>query len=360
MITLYKKDAKAKIREWSIWSEDNIIYMEHGTIGGELTVNDETVDEGLQSRTLQQQIDSRINSRINKQKDKGYVDTIEQALKDNQLNGLGYPKPAKCIPYNGTDANFYAEGTTGIQNKLNGHHANIINDGGRLVMYSNGGKIIDTYPEALEGIDIPEGKVLEGELYKHGYALQTLSSWIRKRQPETLQLKFYIYDTNEQTDYQDRYKYLNGLKLNDRCEILHTTFFTGDINLEPLLKTSIEEQYEGKILRLQGYGHESGKRGKGLIKVKPRHFKNFRVDDEFLVVDIKLSTRAGICVLHCVTDLGKPFKMTCHGTAEYKEKVYEERDFFIGKHVNAEFESYTKAKIPFQPVALDWREKHEE
>jgi hypothetical protein len=359
MVTLYKKDSKSNIREWSIWSENNIIFMEYGSLGGELILNSEAVDEGLQSRTLSQQINSRINSRINKQKDKGYVEEIDKAKENKMVNGLGYPLPAKCTAYNGSNGIFKAEGLTAIQHKLNGHHANITNDNGKLVMYSNGGKIIESFPEVLEGLEIPIGSTIEGELYHHGTVLQTISSWVRRRQEQTLLLKYCIYDINHPTDYNLRYDFLKKLKINNYCEILETDFFNGEIDLEPLLKKSVELGFEGKILRLSGFGHESGKRGKGLIKVKPRHFKKFRVDDEFLVVDIKLSKK-GICVLHCVTDLGKSFKVTCHGSADYKSQVYEEKELHIGKHVRAEFESYTKSKTPFQPIALEWREKSEE
>ena len=45
---------------------------------------------------------------------------------------------------------------------------------------------------------------------------------------------------------------------------------------------------------------------------------------------------------------------------EYKTHVLENKDKFIGKHIRVEFESWTKDKKPFHPVALEWREKHEE
>ena len=96
-----------------------------------------------------------------------------------------------------------------------------------------------------------------------------------------------------------------------------------------------------------------------MIKVKPRHFKNFLVDDEFLVVDI-LPSKDNWARLVCETEEGKRFKVSCHGTIEYKTFVLERKDLYIGKHIRAEFESYTKAKVPFHGVALYWRDKFEE
>ena len=110
---------------------------------------------------------------------------------------------------------------------------------------------------------------------------------------------------------------------------------------------------------MDNFKHEAGKRSKGLIKVKPMHFGEFVVDDEFLVVDI-IPSKDGWAILVCETEEGKQFKVSCHGTFEYKKEVYENRDDYFGKHIRIEFAGLTKSKIPFHPVAICWREKHEE
>jgi len=354
---LFCKDAGGRIRFWSIWNEDNIIYMEHGQVDGESVCSDEIVDDGLAGRTLEEQVLSRIESRYNKKVDAGYVPDIRKAEKDERTNGLGFKRPAKCSAYNGSNGRFYAEGWTGIQKKLNGHHANVVNDNGTLKMYSSNGKIIDTMPELLEGLELPEDRTIEGELYCHGIPLQTISSWVKRRQPDSHRIEYHIYDICGTGRYQDRFSELQSMKMNDRCKVVHTDFVTGEFNLEPLLKSAIDNKFEGLVLRLDGFGHMAGRRTKALVKVKPRHFKNFRVDDEFLVVNI-FSSKDGWARLQCETEEGKKFMVSCHGDIPYKTHVLEHKSNFIGKHIRCEFESYTKDKVPFHPVALEWREKH--
>lgn len=358
--TLYAKGkGDDKILVWSIWSEGNKIFMEHGTLYGETVQSSEVVTHGLSTRTLEEQILSRINSRTNKKKDVGYVESLEAARENDRRNALGYKRPAKCQPYNEVDGRFRHYSYVGIQKKLNGHHACVVNDNGKLVMYSSNGKVIDTMPEVLEDIEIPVGSTIEGELYHHGAQLQTISSWVRRRQDGTHNLTYHIYDIDMHESYMERLDVLRSLKLNDRCVVLDTDFVYGEVNLEPLLKDAIEKKFEGLVLRLDGFPHEDGVRSKGLIKVKPRHFKKFRVDDEFLVVNI-FSSADGWARLQCETEEGKKFIVSCHGDIPYKTSVLKDKGKYIGKHVRVEFESYTKDKVPFHPVALEWREKFDE
>jgi hypothetical protein len=361
---LYAKGKEeGKILTWEIWSEGNEIFMAHGVLGGAMTMEREVVPHGLASRTLEEQILTRINSRTNKKKDAGYVDNILDAEREDRTNALGYKRPAKCKAFNEKSGIVKFPGYVGIQKKFNGHHACVINDGGNLVMYSSNGKIIDTLPELLEGMKIPLGATIEGELYHHGTPLQTISSWVKRRQEDSDKIEFLIYDTDfypdGKIDYMERYEFLKSIELNPRCKIDETVFVCGEFDVEPLLENSIENGYEGLVLRLEGYGHESGVRSSGLIKVKPRHFENFRVDDEFLVIDI-LPSVDGWARLKCETEEGKKFLVSCHGDMSYKTHVMENKDHFIGKHIRIEFESYTKDKIPFHPIASEWREKYDE
>lgn len=359
-VTLYAKGkTEGKILFWSIWSVERSLVIEHGVLGGETITSTEAVPYGLAGRTLEEQIMSRINSRVNKKKDSGYVTTLEAAEQGDRRNALGYKKAAKCSPYNGIDSMFCHTSYVGIQNKLNGHHASVVNDNGKLVMYSSNGKIIDTMPELLVGLEVPLGATIEGELYHHGTILQTISSWVKRRQPESDLIEFHIYDIDMKESYMERLDVLNKMKKNDRCKIVHTDFVWGIFNVEPLLKTALDKGYEGLVFRLDGFPHEDGVRSKGMIKVKPRHFKNFRIDDEFLVINI-FSSVDGWARLQCETETGQKFIVSCHGDVAYKTLVYENRKDYIGKHVRVEFESYTKDKKPFHPVALEWREKFDE
>jgi DNA ligase-1 len=355
---LFGKDAKEKIRVWRIWSEDNFIFMETGLLDGEKIIFDEEVEEGLASRTLEEQILSRINSRINKKIDSGYLKSLEDAKNNVRTNSLGFKKPAKCSRYD-QQKNKIPYDKTFVQPKLDGHHCNIICDSGVNIAYSSNGKIIDSIPELLANIKLKEGELVEGELYCHGVPLQTISSWVKKKQKESEQLRFYAYDYASEECYSKRLERLKEIDFGYQAEVLETDLFYGKFYVDKLLEERIQQGYEGLVLRLLNFPHESGKRSKGLIKVKPMHFGEFKIDDEFLVVDI-ISSKDGWAILVCETEEGKQFKVSCHGTFEYKTEVYQNRDDYFGKHIRIEYAGLTKDKKPFHPVAICWREKFEE
>lgn len=358
--TLYSKSAHGKLRFWEIWSEGDIIYMEYGNIDGESIINEEHIPCGLANRTLEEQINLRINSRINKKKDEGYVESKEDALNNIKTNSLGFKKPAKCHSWNKYGHKFPFS-TTYIQHKLDGHHCNIICIDGKNIAYSSNGKIIDTIPEILQSIEIPEGMVIEGELYSHGTPLQTISSWVRRRQDNTKKLHYFIYDIDLQECYSRRFELLNQLKINNEfCSIMPSKIITGNFDVNKYMKAALEERYEGLVLRSIGFPHMDGKRSKGMLKVKSIHFKGeFAMDDEFLVVNI-LSSVDGFARLQCETIDGNKFMVLCHGTHEYKKHVLENKKEFLFRHVRIEYSGWTKDKKPFHPVALEWREKFEE
>ena len=358
-VKLYSKDAKGKIRIWEIWSFENKINIEHGLLNGVRTKEEETVSLGLASRTLEEQIISRISSRVNKKKDAGYVDSLDDAINNKKTNALGFLKPAKCSRYDKVKDEIPYD-TTYIQTKLDGHHCNITNDHGTNVAYSSGGKIIDTIPEILNNIKIPVGRTVEGELYHHGTILQTISSWVKKRQENTKKLSFHMYDIDSGDCYSERLKELEGIKHGEKSLLHHTDVVLGNFNISEAMKISLSDGYEGLVLRLLGFPHEDGKRSKGLVKVKPMHFGEFKIDDEFLVVDIKSSPIGAVLQCVCNNENGTLFGVTAPGTMKEKMYVLENKKLFIGKHVRVEYGGFTKNKIPFHPVATMWREKFDE
>jgi len=355
---LYSKDANDSIRVYRIGHDGEYIHIHTGVLGGEEVTTHEHVPFGLAGRTQAQQIEMRINSRINKKIDAGYVYSLAQAKNEDKTNNLGYPKAMKCGRYDEEkhrikfDKNF-------IQPKLDGHHCSIVNDNGTLVAYSNGGKLINSIDHILNGVDMPIGAQIEGELYHHGTPLQTISSWVRKKQENSLKLRFYCYDFASKECYSKRFVKLQFINYGENAELLETTVLNGKFDIEKIMADYLKRGYEGAVLRMLDYPFESGKRSKGTIKCKPMHFGKFRIDDEFLVVDISCNDD-GFAILHCETESGGKFKALCHGTHDYKKYVYENRLAFIGRHVRGFFAFYSKDGIPVQFIAQDWREKHDE
>lgn len=354
---LYAKDNNGRLRIWMIFSEGRTVYIKHGVEGGSLKDDNFIVDFGFQNRSVDEQIILRINSRLNKKIDEGYTKSREDAINNIRTNALGYKRTAKAATYPNRKR-FIPWNQTYIQKKYDGNHMNIININGKKTGYTTGGKLIKNVEEIIDGIQVPMGRILEGELYHHGTPLETIQEWIGTKSSNTDRLTYIFYDIDLENCYSERLKILKSIVHNERSMLAPTDLIFGEIDLKPLMSQSLKDGYEGLILRLINFPHEPGKRSSGVIKVKQNHFKEFNVDDEFLILDI-ISSADGWAILICETDKGNIFRVSAPGTVAQKTKAYEEKEKYIGLHVRVDFVYYTKkSKVPFQPVATQYREKH--
>ena len=203
--TLYKKDAKGKIRTWAI-SMDNVdgyrLNIQHGELGGAQQLKVEEVKTGLASRTVEEQAKSRYYSRINEAYRKGYKDTLQEAHAGYGTNSLGLPKPMLAKKIKEVKGIEYDNAF--LQRKYDGHRCIIIKKKGEILAYSKEGSLITTIGHITKDLRLFEGESLDGELYCHGYKLQTLASWIKREQEATLNLNYMVYDCISSDPFADR------------------------------------------------------------------------------------------------------------------------------------------------------------
>lgn len=338
---LYMQDNNGKVREWSIGVIDWTIIIRHGEKCGSMQEVTEEVFDGKASRTREDQILSRIASRISKQRDKGYSNSILDAYK-KAVNALGLEKPmlatalkhVKNVDYKGAF----------VQRKYDGNRCLITKQKGNVIAYTRNGKIIGTIGHILDGLELWEGQTLDGELYCHGEALQTIVSWIKRKQENTLKLKYHVYDVISTMAYYNRYKMLQTIPLSDAMEIAPTEEVTCFEEVQEHFKESRKLGYEGSIVRLHTHGYEDGKRSRSLIKIKAWD------DDDFKIFDITPS-KDGWAILNLTAKNGKTFCVTCPGTVEHKHHVMDNMVKYLGKYVRVEYAQLTKDGIPFHPIA---------
>jgi DNA ligase-1 len=346
-ITLYKQGARGEIREWSIYdSALGEVIIEWGVVGGTISEIVEDVPEGKAGRTLEEQIASRINSRVKKQLDRGYVHTIEEARSNSPTNALGLARPMLAQTFDkAKNVDFV---NSKWQFKYNGHRCLVTMQDSKLIAYSRNGKRIDTIPEILDSISIGEGMTLDGELYMHGTPLQSITSYVRRRQERTKDLIYVVYDIILDDSFSDRYKVLQSLQFKERVVVASAIdgFEPGAAPL--LLSGALSAGYEGLIVRLDGYGYEDGKRSKSLLKVKSFF------DKEFLVKDI-IPSREGWGIAQCMTEEGKLFYVSTPGSVGEREGSLLMKDKLIGKMLTVKYAELTEDGIPFHPVATNWR-----
>lgn len=324
---------------WKIWSKGNSIIIE---ANGATYFED--IAGGLAGRSLDEQIKLRINARVRSKLDDGFK-RDKSKLGKTITNQLGLARPMLATHLK--DCRHKVNDDWFVQPKLDGHRCLIDKTGA----YSRAGRPIDTITEIIEELQIPEGVTFDGELYCHGQALQTISSWAKRRQKATANLQYHIYDVMiPGLSFKLRQEFLDTIEFGSPYIRKVTTDTIGNIgNLTEYFNKVKSVGYEGLILRPPTGLYESGKRSKTLIKVKSR------LDAEFKCIDI-LPTKWGWGNLVLLTKEGLSFKTPAPGTLAEKTKQLINKELYIGRFVTCEFADWTIEKKPFHCVAIRWRE----
>lgn len=355
MITLYRKNALG-IGTWSIWNEGNIIKIAHSsTLEGSKIHHSETVHEGKQSRTLEQQVQHRIASRVSKQKDKGYIEDVEAAA-TQLLNQLGFEVPMLAQTYKGQDL---SKGEY-VQRKLNGLRCLAVNDGGVITMYSRKGKVFEHLHEIRKELLhlIPEGETFDGELYHHGTSLQTIQSWAKRRQTDTLKITYVMYDMMDKVNgFGHRIETLNNAMsdfkeaghIPQRIAVLATKRIYTQEELDESFVKARKAKFEGLIVKIDGIPYENGKRSKSNLKVKDVF------STEAICTAVTISEK-GNPVCEFTWHNGKKFGASPPGGDAEKLHVLQNPSLYIGRPATIEYRELTDDDIPFHAVATNWRE----
>lgn len=302
--------------------------------------------------TPQQQAMLELESRVNKQLDKGYVRTLEDAAAP-ATNALGLLKPMLAQPIDKVKPDSIDWENAYFQPKVDGHRCLFKNG----VLYSRNGKelalphIVEAVREA--GLDHLH---LDGELYIHGRLLQDIGSLIKRPRIESLALQYHVYDTVLQAPYRDRYGVLADVLRNSgvpQVLLVETKKVTTRQELDQAHRQFLREGYEGTILRHGLTGYQCDKRSQNLLKIK--QFE----DGEFRVVGVERGTPNGVYEVPVwvldVPGVGT-FKATAAGTQKEKNDQWQAKDSFIGRLLTVQHFGCSKSGVPLLPVALRWRE----
>lgn len=342
-VALFKYSATDAPMLWTIRAEGSRLIIEYGQLGGAMMTSTEDVEINQSGRDIESQVALRLMSRVNKQVDKGYCYTLEEAEASKGLNAAKLLRPMlakkfKDVKNIGTDL--------WAQHKYNGHRCLITCTDGQNIAYSRNGKPITSIGHILDNIVLDEGDTVDGELYHHGTSLQTIGSWIRRDQPESAKLSYIMYDKIERNSYNVRMESLRSLTVkSDKLTFAPTFRLT---NVQDMLNESISQGYEGLMLRQNNFVYEPGIRSSGLIKLKKF------MDQEFLVIGIHPS-KDGWAILECLIGESDTFRVSAPGTIDEKTIVLNNKNNYLGRYINVEFFEWTDDGKPFHPVATYWR-----
>lgn len=355
-IKLWKKHASGAIGYWRIWAADQpfIRFAYSVTGSGEEAVNSDIVELNNSGRSWEEQARLEIESRAKRKMQRGYKASPTLAQVEKGLNQIGLPMPMLALRIEKAKV---GGGHKFVQPKLNGHRCLIAKSGGKMLAYSRLGTQITTVDHLLKTMErvMPNDTVMDGELYVHGWKLQTISSAIKRAQDSTALLNFICYDIVDGAPYSERLEMLKEIikpawQIDTRINGCSTTEVETVEQAWGMFVNYKTQKYEGGILRLDGSGYKPGVRSNALLKLKTE------IDDEFRIVNVRLE-HENYPVMTLSTREDVLFDCTAPGTLPEKMDFYAHRAEHIGKMMTCEYAELTADGRPFHCVALQIKEE---
>jgi DNA ligase-1 len=381
--TLYGLEKDGTIKVWTIettdWVDGASSYtVTHGQENGKMQIKNTIVTEGKQKRTVSEQAISEAQGKIKKQIDKGYRETKEE-LKELPLLAMlagDYHKIGHRIDWaNGVD----------LSDKLDGVRCVAKCPSiGVITLESRTGQpyILPHITRELMWYMNP-GDVLDGEIYLHGYALQEITSAVKRTDPdkevektykaynknpsdETYaeheeacliqelrpKLEFIIFDIPSSKAWFERLEELQQFTADrlfghqDKVFALNYYRVFSEGQMKAVHKRCVAHGFEGVMMRNRYGLYESGKRSADLQK-----YKEF-MDAEFEILDV-VADKDGLGVF-VVKNIyaDNTFTVTL---GSHVERAYQlaHKEEFIGKPLTVKFQSlYKGTLIPQFPCGL--------
>lgn len=388
---LVSKDSKGKLRivdisyDWDKDANGYIIKRFTSQYGGKITAQpvilvDTGKGIGKARRTVSEQAKLEYDSRVKKYMDKGYKklekpidkytkEELENIIPNETTDAEGNLKPMKAKDYHDV-ANSVLEKTWWYASrKIDGVRCLMFVKDGEIHTSSRGGKDYDastyhlTCNKKLKEFMLNNPSIiLDGELYIHGYSLQTLSGLARlkKETDKCDELQYYIYDIVDlEKTFEERLEVLDHIKEELQLDFdPNRTFSDGELQMQFVPHERVEgwvsikrihdkyvgEGFEGVVIRNPSKFYGVNKRTNDMIKIKEYQ------DDEFEIVGYSEGLRPEDMVFVCKTSKGKEFEAKPIGPRELKHEYLERMDEIIGKMATVKYFSYSDDEKPMQPV----------
>ncbi len=257
--TLYHKAKGGDLRQWRVWTEGADILTEYGQVNGQLQISRKTAEPkniGKKNETSpEEQALFEAKSLWQHKIDRKYSETPEEA--EVQL-----PLPMLAHKFGGTKKKKFIY-PADVQPKLDGVRCLAQRDGDEILLTSRQGK-----PWSIPHVStalaewMPEGMVLDGEIYVHGMPCQKITSLARSADPDGKSYKpdsegliYHVYDMptwkhDDSIPWKDRADLLYGyLETSSSIERVDHTTISSEDELWNTHGSYVAEGYEGTILR---------------------------------------------------------------------------------------------------------------
>lgn len=420
MDTLYALDTKGRIKQWRVWTEGNIIVVEHGLMEGKkqltkIEAKPKNIGKANATTAIEQAM-LEAKAKHTKQLDKGYspdkpdgkpalsvmlakdyrksFNLCNKADKDDlviikaqvsvdplssKVSWVGVPSGSRyrdimrlCnqgVLYWFGDSLYTRNKSISypcfVQPKLDGVRSLIYAEGvnGHIdsIKYrSRGNKGYSNIEDIDKELKIIFKEfpelVLDGELYCHGMPLQDISSSVKKHNENTRHIMFHIFDV--------------AVPDKSWLEREHTVRQIGQIIKDRGLKrikaveahvvASEDEMLEKHSQYIQeGYEGIMLRNYEGLYMFGQRS-KDLQKYKTFMDDEFKIVGMELDKYKHGVailtTSQGKTFKAKLAGTDKQRTEMWLLRDQYIGQYATIKYQSLTNDGIPQFPVLISTRE----
>lgn len=369
--TLYK--TKKKVLIWEIETFHHKDYSEykitHGQKDGKLQTTSTKVTEGknigkANETSIQDQCDKEAEALHKRQIDrKGYT-THESVHQYNVISMIPRVMLAESFDDYGHKIQFPCL----IQPKLDGIRCLANGTATFVQMLSRQQKMfshLHKIKQELREIYKNRGFTFDGELYRHGYTFQQITSAVKRDEPNDLTdtIEYHVYDIISTDTNIDRYKKLDQFfKETDTWNYVfkHIKFVPTEV------ANSIEDidaahakwtalGYEGIMIRNYAGLYKEDGRSQNLLK-----YKKF-IDQEFPIVGAirNKGKLENTCVFVCDHN-GEEFKVMCEGSQEEREKLWSDwknGKIQAGDKLTVKFFSWTSSDkpVPRFPIGVGVR-----
>lgn len=386
---LISKDSKGKIRVVDIYAEWNeelrafVLRRETYQYLGKVTKQpDILIERGKAGRTVTEQCELEFKSHVKKYKDKGYkeifapvsnysLEDLNEMLPEHVTDSDGVIKPMLAKDFNKISSNNIFEKDYYASRKIDGLRCLIGYKDNKIYTKSRGGDNYDysmidfiNNPQLIEYFTNNPDVILDGEIYKHGWALEKISGIARleKSYEGCDQLEFWIFDIAdpsltfiERLDILDSLEWTTNLftdfeKDDLKIRIVPHEEVSGWLNIEKLHNKYVSEGFEGLVLRNPEKLYGVNRRSNDMIKVKMYR------EDTFKVIGIEQGLRLyDDMVFVCVTPYGKEFKAKPFGDRDLKIHYTENFELsYRDQKGDVKYFNYTNNDdkvngVPFQP-----------
>jgi DNA ligase-1 len=343
--TLYEKDAAGKIRQWRVEVEvidgRPAVTVRHGLVGGaqiSTSYFTKPTNEGrANERDALAQAHFEAQAKYKKNLELGMAESIDGAEGGNSVL-----LPMLAQPYKAGKAKFPVY----VQPKLNGVRCLVRKvSETQLEFISRKNKRYETLEHlAPKLLDIMKaGEILDGEIYRHGWSLQKIVSCVKKLQPETQWLQFWVYDVISDEEYSERLDTLELISSWSDGVVMTPTFSAdSDPKVKKYHDTFVGHGFEGAILRVPEGKYRPNYRSPDLLKVKSFKDAEFKIVGGFPAK----GTEEGCVVFTCALEDGRTFNVRPKGSLEDRRRWMTEIDSLAGKDLTVRYLELSDEGIP--------------